>query len=314
MVNLEWFRTFKAIYETGSLTAAANRLFISQPGVSVQLGSLEVHTGRKLFDRRTRKMVPTEHGRVLYNAIIEGVAKLEEAEKRFSHQTKAARTSLSIGMCFEYFQLVLEPYISALPFDLVSKFGHHTNLLSDLDNGTLDFVITPSEEDAANLQYTPFAQEQILLLAGSRHDLTGFKQRLADQDLAAVEAWLSQQVWFGASGDMEILRDFWLQNFQKRPSFKPNFIVPDNNSILRSIAHKEGLAVLPGYLAKHQLEEGQVQVVWEGSRPLMSTLYFVQRKKTRYSQEIEVLQQAFLKEFEGRHVLPLSLPGTGGIV
>ncbi|OGX82163.1 LysR family transcriptional regulator [Hymenobacter coccineus] len=299
MVNLEWFRTFKAIYETGSLTAAANRLFISQPGVSVQLGSLEAYTGRKLFDRSTRKMVPTEHGKVLYNAITEGVTKLEEVEKRFSHQTKAERASLGIGMCFEYFQLVLEPYLSGLPFDLVSKFGHHTELLSDLDKGTLDFVVTSQEEDIANIRYTPFAEERILLIAGAGHDLTEFKRRLADQDLVAAEAWLSQQVWFGASGDMEILRNFWLQNFHKRPSFRPNFIVPNNNSILRSIAQKEGLAVLPSYLVKHQLMDEQVQVVWEGSQPLKSTLYFAQRKKTIYSKEIEVLQQSFLKEFGG---------------
>ena len=32
MVNLEWFRTFKAIYETGTLTGAAESLYISQPG------------------------------------------------------------------------------------------------------------------------------------------------------------------------------------------------------------------------------------------------------------------------------------------
>ncbi|CEJ70237.1 Bacterial regulatory helix-turn-helix protein, lysR family [Chryseobacterium oranimense G311] len=34
MVNLEWYRTFKAIYKTGTLTGAADSLFISQPGVS----------------------------------------------------------------------------------------------------------------------------------------------------------------------------------------------------------------------------------------------------------------------------------------
>jgi DNA-binding transcriptional LysR family regulator len=31
MVNLEWYRTFKAIYKTGTLTEAADTLFISQP-------------------------------------------------------------------------------------------------------------------------------------------------------------------------------------------------------------------------------------------------------------------------------------------
>ena len=76
MVNFEWFRTFKAIYETGSLTGAAEALFISQPGVSLHLSSLESYVGYKLFDRTSRKMVSTERGKILYNYILEPIIKL----------------------------------------------------------------------------------------------------------------------------------------------------------------------------------------------------------------------------------------------
>ena len=83
MVNLEWYRTFKAIYKTGTLTGAASALFISQPGVSLHLSSLEAYVGYKLFDRTGRKMHPTERGKVLYNAILDPLLKLEEVEKFF---------------------------------------------------------------------------------------------------------------------------------------------------------------------------------------------------------------------------------------
>ncbi len=55
-INLEWLRTFKAIYEHGTLTSAAEALFISQPGVSLHLNSLEGFTGYKLFDRSAKRM------------------------------------------------------------------------------------------------------------------------------------------------------------------------------------------------------------------------------------------------------------------
>ena len=83
MINLEWFRTFKVIYEAGTLSAAAKDLFISQPGVSLHLSSLESFAGHRLFDRDTRKMVATERGTMLYNFIIDHMNKLEEAEKLF---------------------------------------------------------------------------------------------------------------------------------------------------------------------------------------------------------------------------------------
>ncbi|UON85535.1 LysR family transcriptional regulator [Dyadobacter chenwenxiniae] len=48
MLNLEWFRTFKVVYEVGTLSAAAQSLFISQPGVSLHLSALESYTGYRL--------------------------------------------------------------------------------------------------------------------------------------------------------------------------------------------------------------------------------------------------------------------------
>lgn len=298
MVNLEWFRTFKAIYETGSLTAAANKLYISQPGVSLHLSSLEAHIGYKLFDRGTRKMVATEHGNILYNSIVEGVDKLEAAERHFYRNTNSDKISISIGMCFETFQHVLEPYISELPFDLISKFGGYTQMLGDLDKGLLDFVISPQKDDSLNVQYTPFSKEKIVIVAGAKSDISEFSKIIEKSDMKSAEKWLNNQVWFGTTGDMEHLRNFWIQNFKKRPDFKPNFIVPNKSSILRSIANREGFAVVPDFLAKEQFANNSVRLVWEGKIPLENTLYFAQRKKTIYAKEIEMLQKIFIQEFE----------------
>lgn len=129
MVNLEWYRTFKAIYKTGTLTGAAEVLFISQPGVSLHLSSLENYVGYKLFDRTGRKMVPTERGKVLYNFTIEALSKLEEAEKNFQRSTEKHTPTISIGMCFETFQITLEQYISSLPFNVIIRFGEYPEWL-----------------------------------------------------------------------------------------------------------------------------------------------------------------------------------------
>lgn len=298
MVNLEWFRTFKAIYETGSLTAAANKLYISQPGVSLHLTSLEAHIGYKLFDRGTRKMVATEHGNILYNSIVEGVDKLETAERHFYRNANSDKTSISIGMCFETFQHVLEPYISELSFDLISKFGVYTQMLSDLDKGLLDFVISSQKDESLNVQYTAFSKEKIVLVAGSKSNVSEFDEILKKGDLKSAEKWLNRQIWFGTTGDMEHLRNFWIQNFKKRPDFNPNFIVPNKSSILRSISNREGFAIVPDFLAKEQFANGSVKLVWEGKIPLENTLYFAQRKKTIYAEEIDILQKIFIKEFE----------------
>lgn len=113
--NLEWLRTFKAIYETETLTAAAQELFISQPGVSLHLNSLEVYTGHKFFDRAAKKMTPTEKGKILYNFVVTPLEKLERGEKHFHKRSQQERSTISVGMCFETFQYTLEKYIPTLP-------------------------------------------------------------------------------------------------------------------------------------------------------------------------------------------------------
>lgn len=296
MVNLEWFRTFKAIYETGSLTGAAEALYVSQPGVSLHLSSLENYVGYKLFDRTSRKLVSTERGKVLYNYILEALNKLEEAEQHFHRSTEKERPTISIGMCFETFQFTLESYLPTLDFNAIIKFGDYPEMLSDLDAGILDLIITPQKGDYPALQYEAFSKERIVVVGGAKTNTDELQPLLDSGDKQEIQVWLKKQLWYGTTGDMEHLRKFWHLNFGKRPDFKPNFIVPNMSSIVRCLSRGEGLAVIPDFLSMKELERGNIKVVWEGDKHIENTLYFGTRKKTIYDREICQVKEIFLKE------------------
>jgi DNA-binding transcriptional LysR family regulator len=296
MVNLEWFRTFKTIYETGSLTGAAEALYVSQPGISLHLSSLEAYVGHKLFDRSSRKLIATERGKLLYNYILEALTKLEEAEQHFHRSTEAERPTVSVGMCFETFQFTLEPYLPTLPFNVIIKFGEYPEMLSDLDAGILDLIITPQKGDYPQLRYEPFFKERIVVVAGAKTNTGPFKKLLKAGDKQAIQDWLKSQTWYGTTGDMEHLRRFWFNNFDKRPDFKPNYIVPNICSILRCLSVGEGIAVVPDFLAQKELNEEKVKVIWEGSKIHENTLYFGTRKKSIYEHEIAKVKEIFLRE------------------
>lgn len=297
IANMEWFRTFKAIYETGSLTGAAQALYISQPGVSLHLNSLEVFTGYKLFDRAARKMVPTERGKVLYNYILEPVSRLEMAEQHFNRSSVSEKATISVGMCFETFQYTLEPHISRFPFNLIIKFGDYPQMQHDLDKGVLDLIITPQKGNQQGLQYVPFSKERIVMVGGSRSDTKAFKKLIARKKLKEAEAWLQKQTWYSTAADMDNLKKFWHLNFNKHPDFKPNYIVPNICSIIRCISDGEGFAIIPDFLCQEEIERGKVKLVWEGHNVIENTLYFGTRKKTIYTEEIRQIQEIF----EQRH-------------
>lgn len=293
MINLEWYRTFKAVYKTGTLTSAAEILFISQPGVSLHLSSLENYVGYKLFDRTGRKMVPTERGKVLYNFIIEALTKLEEAEKNFQRSTEKNTPTISVGMCFETFQITLEQYISTLPFNVIIQFGEYPEMVESLEKGILDLIITPQMVVKNTIEYQAFSSETIVLVGGSEINDLEFNSIEENASIKEIELWLKQQKWYGTTGDMEHLRRFWQLNFNKYPDFRPNYIVPNLNSIVRCLSSGKGLAVVPDFLCRKEIDNGFIKMIWKGKTLLKNTLYFATRKKTIYQEEIALIKKIF---------------------
>ena len=64
-MELASLEAFLAIAETGSFSAAGERLHLTQPAVSKRIAVLEAQLGRRLFDRIGREVALTEAGRAL---------------------------------------------------------------------------------------------------------------------------------------------------------------------------------------------------------------------------------------------------------
>ncbi|QEC45084.1 LysR family transcriptional regulator [Pseudobacter ginsenosidimutans] len=295
-INLEWLRTFKAIYELGTLTSAAEALFISQPGVSLHLNSLEGFTGYKLFDRSAKRMVPTERGKVLYNFIIEPIDKLLSVEQVFGRSTQAERSTISVGMCFETFQYTLEEHISKLPFNLIIKFGEYPQMIHDLDKGVLDLIVTPHKADQKNLEYQAFSSERIVLVSGAKLDAKPFHKFIKEKNLKEAANWLKKQLWYSTAADMEHLKRFWQLNFRYHMDFKPNYIVPNISSIVRCLRNGNGISVIPDFLCREEMRSGELKLLWEGENKIENTLYFGTRKKTIYTNEVNQIKKIFAQK------------------
>ena len=290
MINLEWFRTFKAIYEVGTLSGAAKSLYISQPGVSLHLNSLETYTGISLFQRDSRKMTPTEQGTLLYNYITDSIRRLSEAETVFHHKSKSRRPVVKIGMRQETFQYALETHISQLPFDLTTSFAGYPQMLQQLNSGTLDLVVTPDKTPFPNVEYTAFRMEKLILVCGSAAPVRDFIDVAATRDNDLIRTWLGSQVWYTTELESRYITEFWIANFGSSPDFKPNYVLPSYTSILRCVRHGIGFAIMPDLFCRKAISNGSIVHLWPESLALDNDLYYGTRKECRYPDQIRSLQ------------------------
>jgi len=297
MLNLEWFRTFKAIYETGNLSAASRTLFISQPGVSLHLNSLEAYIGYPLFDRGTRKMIPTERAVMLYNYIIDPMSRLAEAEHMFYRNSRAEKPTISVGMAFETSESTLAEHMTQVPFNLIVRFGECAQMLKELDTGDLDLVLTSQQSSQHNFEYTPFIKERILLVCGSQTDTRELDKLICDNNRDGIKDWLMQQIWYTSAKDKDYLRNFWRVNFNCLPAFRPNYVVPHFSSILQCLRNGKGFAILPDFVCKNELRQKTVRLAWEGGVHSGSTLLFGKRKKPAHATEIQQLEKILTRNW-----------------
>ena len=97
MVNLELYRVFYAVARCGSLTKAAEELYISQPAVSQAVKQLENQLGGKLFIRTHRGMELSEPGgRQMFEAVEQALRILDGAEARYAELKNTATGVLRI--------------------------------------------------------------------------------------------------------------------------------------------------------------------------------------------------------------------------
>ena len=294
MVDMEWYRTFKAIYRTGTLTGAAQELLISQPNVSQHLASLEAYVGKQLFERKPRRMVPTHYGHLFYGQIVEAVEKLEHVEAEFRYISNSNIPLTCIGAPKEFFYGMLAPRIGKAPANLVFEFGITRELLQKLAKGKVYFVIATQCTDEKDIIYEPILEENFILVANSATNAAAFDKWIKKGAMDEAERWLCEQPWYAYNSDLMIIRRFWLENFRKRPGIRPRYVIPDYNSILEGIRHNPGITVAADFLVNDMLNTGQLKQLWKSSKPARNTIYLAYHRHHATTAQIEMMR-SFLK-------------------
>ncbi len=297
--DLEWFRTFKIIYEVGTMSEAARELGVSQPGVSLQLSALEGYIGQPLFERTRRKLIPYERANILYAQISAAVNKMEEVETAYLLGHGVKRKTLSIGMFPGMSAQVLDKHLSRLNLNVILHNGSNKQLTELLENGSVDMIVSNMQTPLRNIEYHFMGNSHFVMIAGKDTDLTEF-HKIDINNKKALRKWLKSQIWF-STREVEDIAMFWRINFRSDADVIPNFTLPDVYGIVRALSCGSGLAVVPQSICGDAISRGDAHLLWEGYTPMLNKLYIGHRKKTLLHEEITQVQELVISEYRRLH-------------
>jgi DNA-binding transcriptional LysR family regulator len=96
-VSIRQLKAFSLVAELGNFTRAAERLHITQAGLSVMMGELEKQVGARLFDRTTRSVTLTAAGQLFLPAALAALQELEGAARQIAQLGKLKRQTLRLA-------------------------------------------------------------------------------------------------------------------------------------------------------------------------------------------------------------------------
>ena len=262
MVNLEWYRTFKAVYKNGNFSVAAKELFMSQPAVSQQISMLEAHVGYKLFNRKSKGVEPTEYAKLLNNLIIDALDRLESVENGFRAKAEDSKRLISIGVSKDLFNCFGSALIAK--FDLIDfTFADNDSLFALVDAKKLDFAIVTKKFDTFDTIQETVGRIKLIMIASMNLDATEFRQKLKSDNFTDAEQWLNEQKWYSHDARIPHIKLFWLHALnKKRPSMIPNYIIPSESEMLEMLRANSGIAVTWNCNARKYIKENKLQLLW----------------------------------------------------
>ena len=155
MVNLELYRVFYTVAKCGSLTKAAEELYISQPAVSQSIKQLENQLGVRLFNRTHKGMeLSAQGGQLIFTEVEQALTLLNAAEDRMAEMKTSATGLIRIGASdtiFEYFladKIVdFHEHFPSVKIELMADFTPDTIDKLKANRCDVAFVNLPIEVD-----------------------------------------------------------------------------------------------------------------------------------------------------------------------
>lgn len=112
-VNLNHLRVFQVVYEEKGMTSAAEKLHLTQSGISQHIQSLEGTLGLKLFDRVKKRLIPTAAAQALYRRCRRGFGEIESGLMSLADPEQAMQGAVRFGIPPEFGHDMVLPIVGA---------------------------------------------------------------------------------------------------------------------------------------------------------------------------------------------------------
>ncbi|WP_297448983.1 LysR family transcriptional regulator [Ferrovum sp.] len=262
--------TIRAVDQQGSLTAAAEKLHLTQSALSHTVRKLEEQLGVAVWNREGRSLRLTQAGVYLLSIANRLLPQLDHAEELLKQFAQGKRGVLRIGMechpCYQWLLKIVSPYLAAWPavdVDVKQKFQFVG--IGALFNHEIDLLVTPDPLHKAGLKFEAVFDYEQVLVVGHDHPLRQSEyvqpQQLSNETLITYPVAIDR---------LDVYTRFLTP---AGVSPRHHKTIETTDIMLQMVASGRGVAALPRWLVEEQGEKFGVAPVKLGRHGVAKQIF-----------------------------------------
>lgn len=241
-LNLDQLRSFVLVIETGSFSAAADRLGISQPAVSLQVRQLERRLSVRLIERVGKRAKATPAGMELLRHAQHIGSAVENAVDALADHASGVTGRVRLGTgataCLHFLPAVLRTLREQFPaLSVVVSTGNTEDQARKVEENSLDLALVTLPAAGRALAAMPVLEDEFVAIG--RADVAPLKARVAPADLGALPL-----VLFEPAANTRKLVDRWFAADGLQP--QPVMELGSVEAMKEMVAAGLGYAIVPG--------------------------------------------------------------------
>lgn len=285
-MTIRHLKIFLTVADCNGMSAAAQKLFVSQPTVSQAVSELERYYGVRLFERLSQKLYITDEGRKLLTFarhIVDSFEKMEQEMKgNGEHSLLRIGCSVSVGTCM--INDLLDMAEVKIPELNIQVMVDNTSaiekkvLTNEVDMGIVEGIVRSAE-----LELYPICEDELVLVCKKDYPLAD-KKNICIEDLEG-EKLISRE-----SGSIE--RNQLEQLFEERQiHFNRCFTCTNTEAIKNAVICGRGIAVLSRRMVEKECKRGEIVCLNLKETSLKRTIQLIKHKDKFVSESMSMVME-----------------------
>jgi len=296
-VSLRQLRVLAAVVRTGSVTAAAQKLNVSPPAITLQMQLLQDQAGLPLVNRTAAGTTATDAGAEILRAIDQIETILGDCSETLAAIAGSRQGTVSVGIIStaKYFApRLLGEFVRAHPgLELRLAIGNRADMIDGLQRNEIDIAVMGRPPDELDVEMAVIGDHPHVIIAEPGHPLA--KKRLIRPAQLAGERFLIREP---GSGTRDLTERFFAD-----AGISPviGMQISSNETIKQAVIAGLGIAFISGHTIDSSLDTGSLAILHVEGLPIIRKWFVVHLRQRRLMPAVKAIRDFFIAE-AGRYL------------